>query len=63
LLGEIVVLTGGDQNHTFTITLWEKQTDLEVSEANGYLQLQLAKGVPFLAAASTRKVYEVGVLW
>ena len=56
------LLLESDALHHFTITFWERQTDLEVSEACGYLQLQLAKGASFLAAASTCEFYEVGIL-
>lgn len=55
----VLVFTNASQNYALTVTLWERQADLE---ASGYVQEQLAKGASFLVTAPKREVYKIMLL-
>lgn len=56
----VIVLANAAQNRAMSVTLWERQADLEASEASGTLQRQMDKGVAYFAAPPTFAIYEVG---
>src|SRR5579871_5140050 len=56
----VIVLTNAALNRALPVTLWERQADLEASEASGILQRQMDKGVQYFAAHPTYAIYEVG---
>jgi heme-degrading monooxygenase HmoA len=58
----MVVAKDASRNHVMTISLWERQSDMDASEADGNVRQHLAQGAPFLATAPARELYEIGLL-
>ena len=56
-----ILLTDPHTNKIISISLWETEADMKAGEASGYLQQQVGKVAPTLAAPSVREAYEVSV--
>jgi heme-degrading monooxygenase HmoA len=48
-------------NKVISISLWATETDMQASEASGYLQAQIAKVAAFITAPPTNEHFETAV--
>lgn len=55
------LLTDAEGNKGISITLWDTEADLNLSETNGYYQEQIGKMKPLMAGPPTLEHYEVSV--
>ncbi len=56
---DIFFLVNRDTNQFMSVTLWETEADMAAGEASSYLQEQVAKAAPILAAPPTTEHYEL----